>query len=160
MLVFVKRIALIALAFASLGCFSRARAAVDIGKEIEEIAGVEELNRAAGELPEDIDLADGFDFDKALRAIFGDVLEKGKGLLKAAISGAVLIIICSYLCSTVQCAFPDSSGYISLAAVAAVTLIFTSNDSGLIRACEDTLRKMQDFANVLLPVWRLCCDGG
>ncbi len=151
MLVFVKRIAVLALVLASLGCL-RARAAVNIDKEIEDIAGVEALRRAAGELEEEIDVAEGFDYDKALRAIFGDVLEKGSGMLKAAIGGAVLIIICSYLCSTVQCAFPEASGYISLAGIAAVTLIFSSNDSGLIRACEETLRKMQDFANVLLPV--------
>ncbi len=141
-----------AIALISFACLSKAGAAVDIKRELEELAGVEALEEAAPELPEEIGISGGVDFDKALKAIFGNIIDRGKGLLKNALISAALIVICSYLCSTVQCAFPDAVNYVSLAGVAAVTLIFASGDSGLIRACGETLNKIRDFSNVLLPV--------
>jgi stage III sporulation protein AE len=152
MFVLIRKILIFAVVFASVSCMAEARAAVDIEGELEELTGVEALEAAAPDMPGDIDISTGVDYSRALEEIFNGMLEKSKSLFKNALISAVLIIICSYLCSTVQCAFPDAAGYVSLAGIAAITIIFTSSDSGLIAACNEVLSKIRDFSNVLLPV--------
>lgn len=126
--------------------------AIDVDERVKEITGAEALEEAARDLPDDISLTDGFDISGALDKVFGSALDSTKGLLKKALTGAALILICSYICSVVSSAYPEASGYISVAGIAAVTVIFTLNDSGLIASAKETLFKIQDFANVLLPV--------
>jgi stage III sporulation protein AE len=149
MLSCIKRLGLLGLVLLAL---SVKAGAVDVDEKVRELTGTQALEEAAEALPDEISLTEGFNISEALDSIFGAALDKTKGLLKRALTGAALILICSYICSVVSSAYPDASGYVSLAGIAAVTVIFTVNDSGLIASAKETLYKLQDFANVLLPV--------
>lgn len=125
--------------------------AVDVQDELNAALDTYAVERAA-KLPAGINIASGVDTDMAFSELYGKLRTDGRGILKDALKSAALIVLISYLCAAAQTLAEPACDAAKLAGTAAIAIVALRPGSELISHSMATLRDMQDFSNVLLPV--------
>ncbi len=130
-----------------------ARAYDAVEEELGERLEIREVEEAAPELPGSVGVLGLTDPEGVLAEIFSSVL-KTELLADALRSAAsVLLVVLSF--SALKGVFRTEGGALDpaeLAGTAAIALTVSASHSGLLDLGYQTVAKLQDFANVLLPV--------
>ena len=129
------------------------RAYEDVETELGEQLEIREVEEAAPELPGSVGVLDNTDPEGVLLQLFTGALktEMLRNALRSACAVLLMILGFSALkgCFQLEGSTLDP---VELAGTAAIALTVSSGQSGLLELGYQTVAKLQDFANVLLPV--------
>lgn len=105
----------------------------------------------AADLPNGIDLKGSVDIDGALRILYGRLKDENAGMLSDALKSAVITVIISFVCAAAATLGEGVSGPARLAGAAITAALFAGSGGGLLSQASETVIKLEDFSNALLP---------